>query len=325
MLDRNFVFSLSQDTLIHSQFVQPIRTSLSVDPHQNISTNSEIDGQVTIKINDQFEACIVCLEREQNCVLLECGHSGICVECAQRLRAQAGRCPLCRGGIASMVRIVRRGPTQVRARGALRLRAGAALLTPPSPHDFQCRKQSDKQKRQTKGSRALAPHWHQRIEALKTGSRAAAGRQVAVEPVHGHGGLGGPMARDGGHAPAVFHRTPPAPTTPAQMTVAAGPVRPSSSVLSEVHARAPCPIVRTDRSAPAAGAAAALSTAASPRMCGRHSAVRPHFPHAPPPTPPRLPPRNLLGSDSDDGLDLARMRAGGLDLPPRLRHALTGQ
>ena len=140
MLDRNFVFSLSQDTLIHSQFVQPIRTSLSVDPHQNISTNSEIDGQVTIKINDQFEACIVCLEREQNCVLLECGHSGICVECAQRLRAQAGRCPLCRGGIASMVRIVRRGPTQVRARGALRLRAGAALLTPPSPHDFQCRK-----------------------------------------------------------------------------------------------------------------------------------------------------------------------------------------
>jgi hypothetical protein len=46
------------------------------------------------------------MERHADAVLLECGHSGLCVECATVLWNQARRCPLCRRGFAAIMRIV---------------------------------------------------------------------------------------------------------------------------------------------------------------------------------------------------------------------------
>ena len=39
------------------------------------------------------DSCIVCMERQSLAVLLECGHSGLCVDCAGVLWAQASRRP----------------------------------------------------------------------------------------------------------------------------------------------------------------------------------------------------------------------------------------
>ena len=52
------------------------------------------------------DQCIVCMDRPADAVLLECGHSGLCVECATVLWDQARRCPLCRRGFAAVMRIV---------------------------------------------------------------------------------------------------------------------------------------------------------------------------------------------------------------------------
>jgi len=38
------------------------------------------------------DSCIVCMENERNCVILVCGHLGLCLECASKYNS----CPLCR-------------------------------------------------------------------------------------------------------------------------------------------------------------------------------------------------------------------------------------
>ena len=55
---------------------------------------------------DEPSNCMVCLEQAPNAILLECGHSGLCIECANVLWAQARRCPLCRQGFAAVMRII---------------------------------------------------------------------------------------------------------------------------------------------------------------------------------------------------------------------------
>ena len=55
---------------------------------------------------DNDKACLVCWNALPDAVLLECGHSGLCVACAERLWQRGRRCPLCRASFAGVVRIV---------------------------------------------------------------------------------------------------------------------------------------------------------------------------------------------------------------------------
>ncbi len=55
---------------------------------------------------DNAKACFVCWDAPPDAVLLECGHSGLCVACAERLWQRGRGCPLCRAGFAGVVRIV---------------------------------------------------------------------------------------------------------------------------------------------------------------------------------------------------------------------------
>ena len=57
--------------------------------------------------------CLVCLDLPANAILLECGHSGVCVDCASVLWLQSRRCPVCRKGFAAVMRIVNRQGSSV--------------------------------------------------------------------------------------------------------------------------------------------------------------------------------------------------------------------
>ena len=46
------------------------------------------------------------LENAPDAILLECGHSGICMECAIKLWGQTRRCPLCRETFAGIMRVL---------------------------------------------------------------------------------------------------------------------------------------------------------------------------------------------------------------------------
>lgn len=52
---------------------------------------------------DENQACKICMEREINCVLLECGHMLTCVTCGRRL----AECPVCRQNVSRVVRTFR--------------------------------------------------------------------------------------------------------------------------------------------------------------------------------------------------------------------------
>jgi hypothetical protein len=56
---------------------------------------------------------MVCMERPADAILLECGHSGLCIECATVLWDQESQCPLCRRGFAAVMRIVDGSSDQV--------------------------------------------------------------------------------------------------------------------------------------------------------------------------------------------------------------------
>lgn len=46
--------------------------------------------------NTDETTCYVCMAAPASAILLECGHVGICLDCAVRLCATTRRCPLCR-------------------------------------------------------------------------------------------------------------------------------------------------------------------------------------------------------------------------------------
>lgn len=49
------------------------------------------------------QECRICMEREINCVLLECGHMLTCVTCGRKLN----ECPVCRQNVTRCVRTFR--------------------------------------------------------------------------------------------------------------------------------------------------------------------------------------------------------------------------
>jgi hypothetical protein len=77
------------------------RTASRVPLNSSQADTDSAEGEVG-------SACIVCMERPPDAVLLECGHSGLCVGCATVLWVQARHCPLCRQSFAAVMRIVAR-------------------------------------------------------------------------------------------------------------------------------------------------------------------------------------------------------------------------
>ncbi len=73
------------------------------------------------------DSCLVCMEHPQDAVLLDCGHSGLCVACACRLWERDRRCPLCREGIAGIMRVV------AEEEGGAKVRPVTGSAAPP-PH-----------------------------------------------------------------------------------------------------------------------------------------------------------------------------------------------
>jgi len=68
----------------------------------------------TAEASPEDDTCIVCLTGPMDAVLLECGHGGVCEDCAMQLWQNTRPCPLCRGRISRVMRIVEDGDNRVR-------------------------------------------------------------------------------------------------------------------------------------------------------------------------------------------------------------------
>ena len=65
-----------------------------------------IRGEIANQNNDEM-LCRICVDNVINCVLLECGHYTLCLECAETIKKSTKECPICRQTITRIVHTFR--------------------------------------------------------------------------------------------------------------------------------------------------------------------------------------------------------------------------
>ena len=56
--------------------------------------------------NYSMGPCFICCEAQATVVVLNCGHGGMCLKCAQKLWSKEHKCPICRGDYVDMAHIL---------------------------------------------------------------------------------------------------------------------------------------------------------------------------------------------------------------------------
>ena len=52
---------------------------------------------------DEGMACVICMERRRNAILIPCGHGDLCFECAKEVATRKCECPICRSAIKEVL------------------------------------------------------------------------------------------------------------------------------------------------------------------------------------------------------------------------------
>ena len=53
-------------------------------------------------LGEDDHACVVCMERDKNAILMPCGHGDTCMPCARKIAEQRAKCPICRSVITEV-------------------------------------------------------------------------------------------------------------------------------------------------------------------------------------------------------------------------------
>eukprot|EP01120_Amphizonella_sp_Union-15-10_P010130 TRINITY_DN4005_c0_g1_i1.p1 TRINITY_DN4005_c0_g1~~TRINITY_DN4005_c0_g1_i1.p1 ORF type:complete len:335 (+),score=74.97 TRINITY_DN4005_c0_g1_i1:1-1005(+) len=81
--------------------IKPLKQKIE---HKGISyTVHEIFG--TDETRDKPEECVICISENRNTLVIPCRHLCLCHQCAEVLRFQSSKCPICRGPVRSLLRV----------------------------------------------------------------------------------------------------------------------------------------------------------------------------------------------------------------------------
>ena len=106
---------LTLDTNRHT--VKPVKQKVSVggqayELHDIYGISSNTGDERTgddaadeIVEDDGDSLCVICLSDPRDTAVLPCRHMCLCSECAQSLRTQSNKCPICRGPVQSLLHI----------------------------------------------------------------------------------------------------------------------------------------------------------------------------------------------------------------------------
>lgn len=86
-------------TRIISELYKLLDTSLyeNVENTENNNLYSSIKGK-----DNENNLCIICCEKDRNCVFVDCNHVCSCMDCSKKLK----KCPLCRSEITNVIRLI---------------------------------------------------------------------------------------------------------------------------------------------------------------------------------------------------------------------------
>ncbi|KAI8645685.1 zinc finger, C3HC4 type-domain-containing protein [Parasitella parasitica] len=79
-----------------------------VDSYKTEHANNDgSDSGTSGTSGNEDTMCRICMDAQQNCVFLDCGHMVTCMECAKKLIESKNECPICREPILKLVHVFR--------------------------------------------------------------------------------------------------------------------------------------------------------------------------------------------------------------------------
>ena len=85
-----------------------IRQEVSAALHQQNGTSPSAVAASPAPSHPAAEGnCIICLDKEVDAVLYQCGHMCVCLTCGLRLSTMGSHCPMCRAPIRDVIRAYR--------------------------------------------------------------------------------------------------------------------------------------------------------------------------------------------------------------------------
>jgi len=100
---------VSQTTLTNLEVNDEYEAYFSIEKQtvsiKNVVYNTyEIYGMSSA--NEQIEECVICLTEERDTIVIPCRHLCVCHTCADVLKYQSNKCPICRAQTSTMVQIL---------------------------------------------------------------------------------------------------------------------------------------------------------------------------------------------------------------------------
>jgi E3 ubiquitin-protein ligase MGRN1 len=80
-------------------------TKIVVDGHEKAYDVQEIYGIASSNNAEEDNECVVCMCEPRNTTVMPCRHMCLCHDCAEALRKQTNKCPICREPVQSLMRI----------------------------------------------------------------------------------------------------------------------------------------------------------------------------------------------------------------------------
>ncbi|CAO3692025.1 unnamed protein product [Rhizopus stolonifer] len=102
------ISSLSVKTLKSILKANYVEQSHVIEKSELVKLVQRLAEQQQIKHEPRDDIlCRICLDAEQNCVFLNCGHMAACMDCAKALIESKNECPICREPIIKLVHVFR--------------------------------------------------------------------------------------------------------------------------------------------------------------------------------------------------------------------------
>eukprot|EP00746_Dinoflagellata_sp_MGD_P022275 gnl/MRDRNA2_/MRDRNA2_152094_c0_seq1.p1 gnl/MRDRNA2_/MRDRNA2_152094_c0~~gnl/MRDRNA2_/MRDRNA2_152094_c0_seq1.p1 ORF type:complete len:271 (-),score=27.44 gnl/MRDRNA2_/MRDRNA2_152094_c0_seq1:229-1041(-) len=87
-----------------NQALAPSAPPMEQQNCENLGSAQNAQGLLSPQTEESFD-CVICMSTRKDTVISPCGHLCVCNTCAQVLLAGEDACPICRGTIASVMRV----------------------------------------------------------------------------------------------------------------------------------------------------------------------------------------------------------------------------
>lgn len=125
--------SVHTQPFVHHDVLCMARDGLCIVIHTHVFDLSMVCCVVQHEKEEDMEErlCVICLNKDRDTTVLPCRHMCMCHECAQELRKQTSKCPICRNHVESLLHIkMQQKPSNKQVAAAVAASGGdAAKLT----------------------------------------------------------------------------------------------------------------------------------------------------------------------------------------------------